>query len=430
MTLRFSTYIASHFYPQLKGGILLHGYSGAVDWVKPEIAQLASPGAVVDPKSLHYDTLTMLKVRGHLTQHDPAEEGRHVRELLRVLRARQAAPFELILSKHVPPRAITEQREEDERPPVDRIIDGLQTVFRALVPQTKTRRLVRVTLSLSESVLFPEDLETLLKVISHLVGDPKLLFEFYIRLRDTHVGWLSSVRDRLPSVRELEVLADRQSVANRDYSTLLMKNLSSFCYHPIGHATPHPVVPVLWVYHLAEVSETDLIRAQEIAGELRSFGINPIFVGTSEPLARQVEPHLPLLDSSEYALLPPVSRFLRRPIVFSFYPYFSRVPAFLSVGLNGRYILSRLPYSPDGLEWRSLTEVVEVWQQVSQAQPVEGWPIPSEGLFCLQCAYCLICSGNPFVPQKEIGSTTCFEVFHRKIKTILSVIGGRRYESE
>jgi hypothetical protein len=430
MSARVSTYTTLHTYPYLNAGILLHGYSAAVDWVKQEIAELAASGTALDTDSLSFDSLVSLKARGYITERDAAEEKRYVGELLRVLATKQAQPVDLIISKRIRAGEVSAAAGEGGAPPADndRIIEGLQAILKAVVPEIKVRRLVRVTLDLSEPGMSQDDFNSLVYVIDHLSGDPKIAFEFYLRARDIYAERLADFRDRFSQARAAEILADAQSVSKEGYYDHLTKWLSDTFLHRKAHGKAHLSTGLRWVFEAS--NEAELAGVREIAAGLESLSITPLVLCRGEEMPPESGGGMLLVRDDEYALLSSVGKFFSALSILSFTPFFSRRAAVISVGLDGRCSLSNLPHWPDSDGSVSLDDAVELLKREGRTPPAALSSPAAEDSFCLQCPYCLICGGNPFIPEQEMASYDCSKLFHQKIGAILPALSRRKHEGK
>jgi hypothetical protein len=431
MTNRFSAYTASHVYPDLNAGILLHGYSAAVDWVTKDIAERAMEGESLDSDAVGYEALMSLRVRGYITDNNPAQEREYVKDLLNVLASKQMAPVDLFVSKRAAPYNISSTVEVSEHASIEpeQVAEYVQALLLAIAPKTRTRRIVRITLNLQEAGLGKDDIGSLLHVISRLSSDSKLIFEFYLRARDSYIESLSYFRRQLAKAREIEVLADRQSVSEQGYDERIKKSLSQLFLHDGGHNHTHFPLRLRWTYEAAApAGELDGMR--EIISSLEAFGISTLILCRKQEMPSIPAGKIPLVGSDEYALFSRAGKFFSAPSIFSFNPFFSQVTTALSVGLDGRCSFSTLPHLPEKFETVQLADMVSVLEQECQIYSVDSLKSDADELFCLQCPYCLICGGNPFLSRQEMATYECFKVFHRKIGTILPVLSRRQYESE
>lgn len=430
MSARVSTYTTLHTYPDLNASILLHGYSAAVDWVKKEIAELASSGAVLDPDSLSFDSLISLKARGYITEKAPDEERRYVEELLRVLATKQARPVDLIISRRIQAVKASGAAGEADAPLADndRIVNGIQTLLKELVPAIRVRRPVRITLNLSEPDLSQGDFRSLVYVIDHISGDSKIAFEFYLRARDSYVERLADFRDRFSQARAAEILADAQSVSREGYYDHLTKWVSDTFLQRAGHHGPHPSTGLRWIFEAS--NEAEMAGVREMAAKLERLNITPLVLCRGGQVSPEPQAGMSLVRPDEYALLSSVGKFFSAPSLLSFTPFFSRGAAVISVGLDGMCSLSSLPHWPDSARFVPLDDAVDLVKREERPRSGDRPSGGAEDSFCLQCPYCLICGGNPFIPEKEMASRDCSELFHKKIGAVLPALSRRKYEGE
>lgn len=432
MSERVSTYTAPHIYPSLNAGILVHGYSAAVDWVKKDIAEQASPGGTLDPNSVSYSTLTSLRVRGYITDNDPDEEGRHVKEMLRVLATKQAAPFELIVSHHVRPAEAAGRGGGSDPLPIEKdiVVEGIRAILQALVPKINVRRLVRVTADLSQRGLSPSDIESLIYVTDRISADSKIAFEVYLRARDSYLDWLVDFRNRLVQARGVEVFADAQSVREEGYFLHIAKRLSNIFSRAPGHAKHHFSTRLRWTYEALADPEAEMAGMRENLRGLEKLGIIPVGLCAEDEALPAAPAEAPLVGAGEYGLLSQADKFFSAPSILSFKPFFTRAKTAISVGLDGLLSVSSLPNRSTDPTLLPVEGVVDLLKQEDQTPSLDFLSSEGEDLFCLRCPYCLICGGNPFLPEEERASYDCFKVFNQKMRTVLPALSRRKYEGE
>jgi hypothetical protein len=393
---------------------------------------MAIEGEFLDSEAVDYEALMSLRVRGYITDNNPAQERQYVKDLLKVLESKQMAPVDLFVSKKAAPGKVPSTVEDSELTSIEpeQVAEYVQALLLAIAPKTRTRRIVRITLNLQESGLGRDDIGSLLHVISRLSSDSKLIFEFYLRVHDGYIESLSYFRNQLAKAREIEVLADRQSVSEQGYDERIKKSLSQLFLHDGGHNHSHFPLRLRWTYEASAAPAGELDGLREILSGLEAFGISTLILCRKEQMPSAPASNMPLVGPDEYALFSRAGKFFSAPSIFSFNPFFSQVRTALSVGLDGMCAFSTLPNLPEKIETIQLADMVSVLEQERQIYSVDSLKSDAGELFCLECPYCLICGGNPFLSRQEMATYECFKVFHQKIGTILPVLSRRQYESE